>query len=168
MLERVEASKVRRIFGFELENSRMSVSNELVSFPRRMAAVLYDTLLIGVTTAIIGGILATSVAQLGGIELHPGSRLSNLLFLLDLVIAFFLFGWFWTHGGQTLGMRAWKIKVVTDDGSPFLWPQAFFRYVGALFSWLALGVGFWIAIFDPQKLTWHDRFSRTHLVRTSR
>ncbi|SKA73644.1 Uncharacterized membrane protein YckC, RDD family [Thiothrix eikelboomii] len=166
MLERIEASKVRPIFGFELENSRMSVSNKVVSFPRRMAAVLYDTLLIGVTTAIIGGILATIVAQVGGIELHPGSRLSNLLFLLDLVIAFFLFGWFWTHGGQTLGMRAWNIKVVTDDGSPFLWPQAFFRYVGALFSWLALGVGFWMAIFDPQKLTWHDRFSRTHLIHT--
>lgn len=153
-------------FAWNLEIRMKSVSNEPVSFPRRMGAVFYDTMLIGVTTAIIGGILATIVAQVGSVELHAGSRLSNLLFLLDLVIAFFLFGWFWTHGGQTLGMRAWKIKVVTDDGSPFGWPQAFFRYVGALFSWLALGVGFWVAIFDPQKLTWHDRFSRTHLVRT--
>lgn len=144
----------------------MSVSDEVVSFPRRMGAVLYDTMLIGVTTAIIGGILATTVAHVGGIELHPGSHLSNLLFLLDLVIAFFLFAWFWTHGGQTLGMRAWKIQVVTDDGSHFLWQHAFFRYVGALLSWLALGVGFWIAIFDPHQLAWHDRFSRTHLVRT--
>lgn len=144
----------------------MSVSNEVVSFPQRMGAVLYDTMLIGVTTAIIGGILATLIAHAAGIELHPGSRLSNLLFILDLVIAFLLFGWFWTHGGQTLGMRAWKIQVVTEDGSPFLWQHAFFRYVGALFSWLALGVGFWIALFDPQKLTWHDRFSRTRLVRT--
>ncbi len=145
----------------------MSASSEVVSFPRRMAAVLYDTMLIGITTAIIGGIIATSISHLAGIELHPGSPLSNLLFLLDLVIAFLLFGWFWTHGGQTLGMRAWKIKVVTDDGSPFQWPHAFFRYVGALFSWMALGVGFWIAIFDPNKLTWHDRFSRTHLAKTS-
>ena len=145
----------------------MSVSTEPVSFPRRMAAVFYDTLLIGVTTAIIGGIIATTVAHLGGIELHSGSAISNALFMLDLAIAFGLFGWFWTHGGQTLGMRAWKIKVVTDDGSAFLWPHAFFRYIGALFSWMALGVGFWIAIFDPQKLTWHDRFSRTHLVRST-
>lgn len=144
----------------------MTVSSEVVSFPRRMAAVLYDTMLIGITTAIIGGIIATSISHLAGIELHPGSPLSNLLFLLDLVIAFLLFGWFWTHGGQTLGMRAWKIKVVTYDGSPFQWPHAFFRYVGALFSWMALGVGFWIAIFDPNKLTWHDRFSRTHLAKT--
>jgi len=65
-------------------------------------------------------------------------------------------------------MRAWKIKVVTEDGSPFNWTHAFFRYVGALFSWMALGVGFWIAIFDPQRLTWHDRFSRTHLIREAR
>lgn len=145
----------------------MSVANEVVSFPRRMAAVFYDTLLIGITTAIIGGILATTISQIGGVQLHSGSPLSNLLFILDLVIAFLLFGWFWTHGGQTLGMRAWKIKVVTDDGSPFQWSNAFFRYVGALFSWMALGVGFWIAIFDPTRQTWHDRFSRTHLVRVS-
>ena len=145
----------------------MSTSNEVVSFPRRMAAVFYDTLLIGITTAIIGGILATLISHLASIELHPGSPLSNLLFIVDLVIAFLLFGWFWTHGGQTLGMRAWKIQVVTDDGSAFRWPHAFFRYVGALFSWMALGVGFWIAIFDPNHLTWHDRFSRTHLMRTS-
>lgn len=145
----------------------MSVATGVVGFPRRMAAVFYDTMLIGVTTAIIGGIVATTISHLTGIELRSGSALSNLLFILDLVIAFGLFGWFWTHGGQTLGMRAWKIKVVTDDGSPFLWQQAFFRYVGALFSWLAFGAGFWIAIFDPQRLTWHDRFSRTHLIRVS-
>ena len=144
----------------------MSVVSE-VSFLRRMAAVFYDTMLIGVTTALLGGIIATTVSHVAGVTLHPGSILSNLLFILDLVIAFLLFGWFWTHGGQTLGMRAWKIKVVTNDGSNFAWQHAFFRYVGALFSWLALGVGFWIAIFDPNKLTWHDRFSRTHLIRAS-
>jgi len=166
LLAKIEGSKVSPT-SFELGNLCMSVSSEVVSFPRRMAAVLYDTLLIGVTTAIIGGILATLVSHLAGIDLHSGSRISNLLFILDLVIAFLLFGWFWTHGGQTLGMRSWKIKVVTDDGSPFRWPHAFFRYVGALFSWMALGVGFWIAIFDPNRLTWHDRFSRTHLVKTS-
>lgn len=145
----------------------MSAPAEVVSFPRRMAAVFYDTLLIGITTAILGGIMATIVSQLFGVSLHSGSPLSNALFLVDLLIAFALFGWFWTHGGQTLGMRAWKIKVVTDDGSAFVWTHAFFRYIGALFSWLALGVGFWIAIFDQQKFTWHDRLSRTHLVRST-
>ncbi|MCB1639748.1 MAG: RDD family protein, partial [Thiothrix sp.] len=76
------------------------------------------------------------------------------------------FGWFWTHGGQTLGMRAWKIRVTDEYGRTLNWQQAFFRYTMAILSWLMLGVGFWIAIFDPQKLAWHDRLSRTRLIRT--
>ena len=78
---------------------------------------------------------------------------------------FLLFGWFWTHGGQTLGMRAWKIRVVTHDGYQLNWQQAFFRFVAAFVSLLVLFVGFLIALFDSNKLGWHDRFSRTRLVR---
>lgn len=143
----------------------MPAPTEPVSFLRRMAAIFYDTLLIGVSTAILGGILATLISHALNVPLQSGSGLSNLLFIADLAIAFALFGWFWTHGGQTLGMRAWKIRVVTEQGHALDWQQAFFRFVGALFSWLALGVGYWIALFDPEKLTWHDRLSRTRLVR---
>ena len=78
---------------------------------------------------------------------------------------FGFFGWFWTHGGQTLGMRAWKIRVVTYSGQPLDWQQAFFRYMAAIISWLFLGAGFFAALLDAERLTWHDRFSRTRLIR---
>ena len=140
--------------------------SEPVSFPRRLGAMFYDGMLIGATVLIMGGILATITSRLLGMpEIPPGTLLARLFFLLEVGMAFLLFGWFWTHGGQTLGMRAWKIRVVTIDGYQLDWQMALFRFVSALISWVALGAGFWIAIFDPERLTWHDRFSKTRLER---
>ncbi len=139
---------------------------ETVSFPRRLGAMFYDSLLFGITVLLIGGIIATMVSRLMGLETIPaGSTMANALFVVNIMLFFLLFGWFWTHGGQTLGMRAWKIRVVTVDGYPLDWQQAFFRFSAALFSLAVFGVGFLIAIFDPDKLGWHDRFSKTRLVR---
>ncbi|MEZ5537459.1 MAG: RDD family protein [Thiolinea sp.] len=141
-------------------------SAEPASFLRRLGAIFYDSMLFGVTVLFIGGIIATIVSRLLGMEsIPPGSMLANLLFVINILLFFLLFGWFWTHGGQTLGMRAWKIRVVTADNRPLDWQQAFFRFSAALFSWAVFGVGFLIAIFDPEKLGWHDRFSKTRLIR---
>jgi uncharacterized RDD family membrane protein YckC len=136
-------------------------------FLRRLGAIFYDSMLFGVSVLFIGGIIATIISRLMGLEnIPPGSMLANLLFVLNIILFFLLFGWFWTHGGQTLGMRAWKIRVVTAGGNPLDWQQAFFRFAAAMFSLAAFGVGFFIAIFDPDKLGWHDRFSKTRLIRT--
>ena len=137
-----------------------------VGFLRRLGALFYDSLLFGGTVFIVGGILATLVSRWLGLEnIPPGSTAANLLFVSYIGLLFLLFGWFWTHGGQTLGMRAWKIRIVSSDGNPITWQQALFRFICALFSWAAFGAGFLIAIFDPERLTWHDRFSRTRLIR---
>jgi uncharacterized RDD family membrane protein YckC len=74
------------------------------------------------------------------------------------------FGWFWTHGGQTLGMRAWRLKLLDSSGNPVTWRQSLIRYGAAWLSLLALGLGYiWVWI-DPQGLSWHDRLSGTRLV----
>nr|WP_245539489.1 RDD family protein [Thiofilum flexile] len=138
---------------------------EPVSLLRRLGAMFYDMMLIGATVLIIGGIINTIVSQLLGLpEIPPRSTLANLLFLLEILMIYGLLGWFWTHGGQTLGMRAWKIKVVTFEGKPLNWQQASVRFIVSLMSLLMLGAGFVMALFDPDKMTWHDRYSRTKLI----
>lgn len=142
------------------------ISAEPAGLLRRLGAIFYDSLLFGASVGIVGGIISTILSRIMGMEsIPPGSALANSLFVLYVVLFFLLFGWFWTHGGQTLGMRAWKIRVVTNDGDALNWQQAFFRFSAALFSWAVFGVGFMIAIFDPEKKGWHDRFSRTRLIR---
>ena len=141
-------------------------NHQPVGFLRRLGAIFYDALLFGGTIFIVGGIIATLVSRQLGLEnIPPGSALANAFFVFYVLLSFLMFGWFWTHGGQTLGMRAWKIRVVTDAGQKLTWQQAFFRFVTALFSWACFGVGFLISIFDKEKLGWHDRFSRTRLIR---
>jgi len=79
------------------------------------------------------------------------------------VIALF-FAIFWCKSGQTLGMQAWRIKVVTADGEPLTPGTAVLRCVYALLSLLPMGLGYFWSILDPSHLTWHDRLSATHLV----
>ena len=80
------------------------------------------------------------------------------------MVIFVFFGWFWTHGGQTLGMRAWRLKVTTEDGKGLNWSRAFLRFLLAGLSWLILGLGFIWALFDKRRQTLHDRLSKTMLI----
>ncbi|OGI41569.1 MAG: hypothetical protein A2150_00620 [Candidatus Muproteobacteria bacterium RBG_16_64_11] len=47
------------------------------------------------------------------------------------VCGFLFYGWFWTRGGQTLGMRAWRLRLTRADGGPVTWRRAALR-IGAL------------------------------------
>ena len=74
------------------------------------------------------------------------------------------FTWFWTHGGQTLPMKAWRLRVLRHDGAALAWPHALHRYALSLLSFFAAGVGFWWAFFDREKLFLHDRLAGTYIA----
>jgi uncharacterized RDD family membrane protein YckC len=57
------------------------------------------------------------------------------------------------------------LRVVDASGAPLRWSQALLRFVVALVSLAALGAGFWWALFDPQRRTWHDIAARTRMLR---
>lgn len=74
----------------------------------------------------------------------------------------------WRRGGQTLGMRPWRLRLVSvDDGVPG-WGALARRYAVGTVSLLLGGLGFWWARFDREHLTWHDRASGTRLSREPR
>ena len=127
---------------------------------RVLAAIFYDLWLIAALW-FLGVIIDTLLRQEPGgnyLLLWTWWALSPLLF----------FGWFWTHGGQSLGMRSWRIRVVDSEGEAIGWGQAFKRCIAALFSWLALGLGFVWILFDRDGCSWHDRLSGTYLVMTEK
>lgn len=82
-----------------------------------------------------------------------------------LASPFAYFGYCWTHGGQTLAMRAWHLHVVTEDGHALSWRRAALRYVVALAGWACLGAGHLWALVDRQRRGWHDLAARTRVVR---
>ena len=127
--------------------------------PRRLAAILYDSI-------VLIGLLffaALPPTLIHG-EATTGTWAVLLMRIYLLAVAFAFFGGFWTHGGQTIGMRAWRVRVVRADGKTIGWRDALVRFAVAIVSWAAAGAGFWWSLFDREGLTWHDRASGTRLV----
>ena len=91
---------------------------------------------------------------------------SNLWFSLYLLLTVFSFyAWFWKKSGQTLGMRVWKIRIVTESGGNPGWGVSYLRLLFALLSILCFGLGYLWRLFTPY--TWHDRLSHTRIIKIS-
>lgn len=130
---------------------------------RRLAAAAYDSLIVAALW-FMGTALILPLTH--GEAVDP-KTLGGLLYQLYLLaIGFLFFGGFWTRDGQTLGMLAWRVRLVPAGGSGSVtWAQALVRYLAAILSWAVFGMGFWWSFFDKDKKTWHDRLSDTRLVR---
>ena len=97
---------------------------------RRLAAACYDGLLL-LALWMVTLLASLFVHQLFGLQRNDQVN-SLCLFLTGLIF----FGWSWTHGGQTLGMRSWRLQLLRADGLPVRWPVALVRYTLMLASWL--------------------------------
>ena len=114
---------------------------------RRLAALFYDSRLL------------LAIWFIAIVILMPLTAGTYLLF-----ISFFFYAWFWMHGGQTLGMRSWKLQLHNLRDGPVSWLQCLLRFIVALPAGLLFGLGYGWLLIDKQKLTWHDRYSETHIV----
>ncbi|RVU86185.1 RDD family protein [Leucothrix sargassi] len=143
----------------------METSYPAASFIKRLCAMFYDALLALSFVLVVGFFGMVVVQSVLGVEnVEAGSIIAKVFFVFVLFLFFVFYGWFWTHGGQTLGMRAWKLKLVQNNGAPVTWTQAFFRFCYALISWIPGGAGYLWMLIDKDKRTWHDKASRTHII----
>lgn len=126
------------------------------SLLRQLAAMIYDSLLI---FAVLIFVVAIPVVFNRGEAIEWNVWLLRLYLLLSV---FGYYAWFWHKSGQTLGMRAWKLKIVTETGARPGWLTCFRRLLCALLSWACFGLGYLWRLFRPR--TWHDRLSGTRIV----
>jgi uncharacterized RDD family membrane protein YckC len=125
---------------------------------RRLAAMVYDLLLLAALWMTATFVL---VIGRGGAPVPPGNLPYQLL--LAAITAGFFIG-FWLRGGQTLGMRAWRLRVALPSGAPLDVRTAVVRLAAGLVSAACLGAGlFWLWI-DRDGLAWHDRAAGTRVV----
>ncbi|MCG8368955.1 MAG: RDD family protein [Proteobacteria bacterium] len=128
-------------------------------FWRRVAAMLYDGLLLFAVLMLIG---TPFVAARGGEAVEPLTDPAFRLTLAATIYVFFV--GFWTGAGRTLGMQSWGLQLeTTDGGRPGLATNSL-RFIAALISWAPCGLGFLWQLRDRDKLTWHDRISGTRIV----
>jgi len=90
---------------------------------------------------------------------------SPVLYPLYLLSVSFIFlAWFWMHGGQTLGMRAWSLYLVSESNQPITAYQALTRFFTAIFSWSVLGLGILWKLWHKDGKTWQDLNSKSSIV----
>lgn len=88
-----------------------------------------------------------------------------LLLVHAVAILATYFVWFWHHGGQTLAMRTWKIRLVNAQGdAPLSLSQTVLRFLLCWPSLLFFGAGIFWALFDGDHQFLHDRIAGTRLV----
>lgn len=139
---------------------------------RRLAAIFYDAIVVGGVALFVTALVVVPLGVgLGASEWERVQqswifKLVLQTLLIVTVVGFHL--WFWTHGGQSLGMRAWRLLLVRNDGLPLTLADALRRYAAAVVSALPAGLGFLWSLFDPEGLAWHDRWSGTRLVLVKR
>ena len=125
---------------------------------RQLAAMIYDSLLI---FALVFVVVAVSIAFNQGEAIENRAVIYFCIFLV--VLAFY--GWFWSKSGQTLGMKVWRIRIVSELGGNPNWSISILRIIFAILSIACFGMGYWWRLFKPY--TWHDRLSQTKVVDVS-
>ncbi len=135
------------------------IANKRVTFLRLLLILAYDILTLVGLLFLVSAIML--VARMGE-TVEPG----NLWFNFYLIFSVYLyFAWCWhSRGGQTIGLKSWKAKVVTMNGESLNWQVSMLRFLGAIVSWLAFGLGYFWMLIDKKGLTWHDRLSGSQIV----
>lgn len=132
------------------------------SLLRHLAVVLYDLLLL---LSVLLLAAAIAVAVNAAITDDQSIAAGNPFFFFYLLVVSFLFyGWFWTHGGQTLGMRTWKVFLLSNNHQKISWQQALLRFIVAIPSWFAFGIGYWGQWLNKNHQSWPDLMSHTQLI----
>ena len=128
---------------------------------RRLLCMSYELVLLSavlVFTVVLPQILLGAFAH----RLATGAVLWTQLFV---VLLLYFLG-FWLHGGQTLAMKTWRIRLASKDNRPVRPVQALLRYLLCWPSILFCGVGLLWALIDRDKQFLHDRLAGTCVFAT--
>lgn len=113
---------------------------------RRMAAFVYEGVLLFGVLMMVGMVYSISINQRHALHGRPG--MMAVVFLT--LAAYFI--WFWTHGGQTLAMKTWRLKLVSEQGAAITLPQALKRYMASWLWFMPAFYGAWLMGWHQSKL----------------
>ncbi|MBR8244075.1 RDD family protein [Burkholderia multivorans] len=162
------------------DTSALPAAAAVPSVRRRLAAMLYEAVLLFGVVFFAGLAFGLATQQRNGLVHH------NLLAAWIALVVGAYFVWFWTHGGQTLPMKTWRLRLEAANGRPLSAGHAIVRYaLGwlwflpplALHPLLGLSVPATLALAAAWIVVWagaarlhadrqfpHDRLARTRIV----
>ena len=136
--------------------------------------------------ALLDFLLATVIAftaflliEIGGVLLGVGGALSEASFFFlggfTLIVTavliwayFILLEWLWN--GQTIGKRAFRLRVINEDGSPAQFTAVLIRNLLRLVDFLPAlyGLGVLVIVLSPKSQRLGDLAAGTYVVRAPR
>lgn len=128
------------------------------SLARRLGSLVYETLLLAAILFVCTWVFLYFAQVLDRALVRPLLQ----LWLIGVTGAYFTFCW--THGGQTLPMKTWRIVLIAPGGNAVTTKIAAKRYLLALLSLGLCGFGFAWALIDREHQFLHDRIAGTRLL----
>jgi uncharacterized RDD family membrane protein YckC len=133
-------------------------------FGRRFAALIYDAVLL---IALLMIYTAASIAFTKGHAAVSRESAGGWFYAycageLGVIAGYYILNW--VRSGQTLGMRAWHLRAVSDLGRPLSGASAALRFLCGFLAWPPAALGVLWLYLDTDHLAIHDRLSRTRVV----
>ena len=126
---------------------------------RRLSALLYDLILLFGMLLLAATLVIVPASALTGHEIWIEGWPMILFQLYLILVGYGFFAYFWRYGGQTLGMRTWRFRLVRADGRPLTAADVRRRLLWSTLVPAPLAL-FWVP-FDREGLALHDRLSAT-------
>jgi uncharacterized RDD family membrane protein YckC len=135
-------------------------------FGRRFAALIYDGFLLAALLMTYTGAILIFTRRAVLPETYGGWAYLYRAGLIAVIAAYYVLNWI--RSGQTLGMRAWRLRAVSDAGSRLNTTSALLRFLCGFLAWPPAALGVLWLYLDPDHLAIHDRLSGTRVVRLER
>ena len=133
-------------------------------FLKRILALVYDSLLIAAIVLVLSLLL---VLVNGGYP-ESGSFVSFIQFFILVFTGPIFYSYFWiVNKGQTTGMQAWKIKLVTMDETELNIKKTMLRCLISTISFAFIGLGYLWILYDKENLSWSDILTKTKVIKAN-
>ena len=142
------------------------ISGTVAGFGRRLAALVYDAFLL---TALLMIFTGGALFFTHGAAVIPAT-VGNWAYVYRTGLVLVIAGYYainWLRSGQTLGMRAWRLRTVSDSGHTLTLSAVILRECFGLIAWAPAALGVLWLYLDPEHLALHDRLSKTRVVHLS-
>ena len=137
---------------------------QTAGFLKRILALVYDSLLIAAIVLVLSLLL---VLVNGGYP-ESGSFVSFIQFFILVFTGPIFYSYFWiVNKGQTTGMQAWKIKLVTTDETELNINKTMLRCLISTISFACLGLGYLWILYHKDDLSWSDILTKTKVIKTN-
>ena len=121
------------------------INNEYppASFLSLLGCWLYDAMLLCAVWLLAGIIYMIPAQMIVQLDSSQKENLSSnafsgpVFYTYLFLVSWFFFAWFWTHGGQTLGLSSWSLRLQTTQGEAINWTRSLLRFLIAGTPWVS-------------------------------